>query len=129
MKTHGATQGGFLGSLRMVLDGLWAGAGDRIALISLELEEEQRRQIRTVAWLSALVFTGIMALSFATVTLVCLFWESARLRVLGALGLFYLGIFVLLVFAFRRFLARQPRPFDATLHSLEGDRQCIRGEK
>jgi uncharacterized membrane protein YqjE len=35
---------------------------------------------------------------------------------------------VVIIIAFRRYLARQPRPFAATLHEIGEDRACIRTE-
>ena len=54
--------------------------------------------------------------------------QIPRLAVLGGLTVIYLGAFATIVVKFRRFLARQPRPFAATLEELEDDRTCIRKE-
>jgi hypothetical protein len=35
---------------------------------------------------------------------------------------------VAIVLAFRRYLARQPRPFSASLQEIKSDRACIRTE-
>jgi len=102
---------------------------DRIALLSVELQEEKLRLIQIFFWISAAVFTGMMAIMFASLTIVYLLWESARLAALGGLTLLYGGALAAIVIAFRRYLARQPRPFDATLHELTADRACIRTEK
>ena len=59
-------------------------------------------------------------------TLVYLFWESARLTVLGGLTLLYAAVLVLIIVAFRRHLARHPKPFAATRQELSEDRACIR---
>jgi uncharacterized membrane protein YqjE len=72
------------------------------------------------------VFTGVMAITFASLSLVYLFWESARLGVLIGLTIAYTVALLTLIIAFRRFIARQPRPFAATLAELENDRACIR---
>ena len=72
------------------------------------------------------IFAGGMAITFASITLVYLFWESARLAVLGGLTLLYAGAFVAVIVAFRRYLARQPRPFAASLQEIQTDRSCIR---
>ncbi len=117
---------GFLGSFRMLGDSLLAGVQDRLSLLSLELQEEKFRLIQTFLWISAAVFTGVLAIAFVSLTLVYLFWESARLAVLGGLALFYTATFVSILFAFRSFLARQPRPFAATLQELDTDRSCMR---
>ena len=117
---------GFLHSLRALGDGLLATVQDRLELFSVELQEEKFRLIQIFVWISAAVFTGMMALTFVSLTLVYLFWASARLAVLGGLTIVYTGALVAIVIAFRRFIARQPSPFAATLHEMGEDRACIR---
>jgi uncharacterized membrane protein YqjE len=119
---------GYLSSLRSLGDGLLASVRDRIELFTVELQEEKFRLIQTFVWISAVVFTGMMAITFASLTLVYLFWESARLAVLGGLTGCYAGALVVIIIAFRRYLARQPSPFAATLHEIREDRECIRTE-
>jgi len=119
---------GYLSSLKSLGDGLLASVQDRLELFAVELQEEKFRLIQTFVWICAAIFTGMMAVAFASLTLVYLFWASARLAVLGGLALLYLGTFVGIVVAFRRFLARQPAPFSATLHEIGEDRACIRNE-
>ena len=116
---------GFIGSLRALGDGLIASVQDRLELFSVELQEEKFRLIQTFIWISAAVFTGLMAITFASLTLVYFFWESARLAVLGGLTLFYAGALLAIIIAFRRYVARQPRPFAATLSEIKEDRACI----
>lgn len=123
---HGRT--GFLGSFRELGDGLLATVHDRLELISIELQEEKYRLIQTFIWISAALFTGMMAVTFASLTLVYLFWESARLAVLGGLAVLYAGALIAIIVALRRFLSRQPNPFAATLHEMGEDRACIRDE-
>jgi len=126
MNTPPPVSPGFLGSFRMLGDSLLTSVQDRLALVSLELQEEKFRLIRIFFWISAAVFTGAMAMTFASLALVYLFWESARLAVLGGLALFYAAALGAIVVAFRAYLARQPRPFAATLQELDADRACIR---
>ena len=128
MEKHSVDSPGFLDSLRSLGDGLVAGAQSRIELFALELQEGKFRLIQIFFWLSAAVFSGAMALTFVSLTLVYLFWESARLAVLSGLAVIYLGAFATIVVKFRRFLLRQPRPFAATLDELSEDRTCIRRE-
>jgi uncharacterized membrane protein YqjE len=119
---------GFLHSLRALGDGLLATVQDRLELFSVELQEEKFRLIQVFVWISAAIFTGMMAITFASLTLVYLFWASARLAVLGGLTIAYAGALVAIVIAFRRFIARQPRPFSATRQEIGKDRACIRNE-
>jgi len=117
---------GFLGSLRALGDGLLATVQDRLELFAVELQEEKLRLIQTFVWISAAVFAGMLTLTFASLTLVYLFWDSARLAVLGGLTLCYAAALVAIIIAFRRFIVRQPRPFLATRQEIGEDRTCIR---
>lgn len=126
MENRSPATGGFIAAWRAFADGAWATVQHRIGLLSVELQEEKYRLIQIFIWISAAVFTGMLAIAFASLTLVYLFWESARLAVLGGLTFIYTGSFIAIIFAFRAFLARQPRPFAATLHTIGEDRTCIR---
>jgi uncharacterized membrane protein YqjE len=126
METASSSHVGFLSSFRALGDGLLATVQDRLELLTVELQEEKFRLIQTFIWISAAVFTAMMAITFASLTLVYLFWESARLAVLGGLTVFYAGALVAIIVAFRRFIARQPRPFTATRQEIGEDRACIR---
>ena len=116
---------GILSSLRALGEGLIASVQDRVELVSLEVQEEKYRLIQTFIWISAAMFSTVMALTFVSLTLVYLFWESARLIVLGGLAVFYGAAAAATILAFRRYLARQPRPFAATIEELKEDRACI----
>ena len=128
MESTPSASPGFLHSVRSLADSLLATVEDRIELISAELQEEKYRLIQVFIWISAAVFAGMMAVTFASITLVYLLWDSARLAALGGLTLLYTGAAVTIVVAFRRYLARQPRPFAATLQEIKVDRTCIRAE-
>jgi uncharacterized membrane protein YqjE len=117
---------GIMGSLRALGDSMLASVEERLELFSIDLQEEKFRLIQTFVWISVGLFTGMMAVMFASLTLVYAFWESARLAVLGGMATFYAVTLVLIIVAFRRFIARQPRPFAATLQEISQDRACIR---
>lgn len=119
---------GFAASLRTLADSLLGNLQDRLELFGVELQEEKFRLIRICVWISAAIFAGVMMLTFASLTLVYLFWESARLAVLGGLTVAYAVILAVILSALRRYLARQPRPFAASLQELKSDRSCIRSE-
>jgi uncharacterized membrane protein YqjE len=89
------------------------------------MQEEKFRLIQTFFWISAAVFTGMMTLGFASLTLVYFCPAGSRLAALGGLTLFYATALAVIVVTFRRYLARQPKPFAATLHELGEDRACI----
>jgi uncharacterized membrane protein YqjE len=116
---------GLLGSIRSLADNLLGSVHDRIELISVELQEEKQRLIQVFVWISAAIFTGMMAIAFASFTVVFLFWESARLAALGGLTLLYTAAAIVTVLTLRRQIARQPKPFSASLQELKNDRACI----
>lgn len=118
--------GGLLGSLRGLADGLLGSVHERLELFSLELQEEKLRFFQTFIWLSAAIFAAILAIAFVTLTVVYLFWESARLAVLGGFAAVYLLAFLLILSRYRRVVSRQSRPFQATLAEFQQDRACIR---
>jgi uncharacterized membrane protein YqjE len=117
---------GFLGALQQLGDGLLAAVQGRIQLFSAELQEEKFRLIQSFVWISAAIFTGAMALAFASLTLVYALHEYARLAALAGLALLYAGVLIAIIVLFRRHLARQPRPFADTLRELDADRSCFR---
>ena len=116
---------GYLATLRSLGDGLLGGLQERLELFTVELQEEKFRLIQIFVWICAAVFTGVMVITFASLTLVYLFWENARLATLGGLTVLYAIAFFALVVGLRRFLARQPQPFAETLHEIRDDRACI----
>lgn len=119
---------GFLDSLRRLGANLLGTVHDRVELFAVELHEEKLRLMQLLLWLGAIAFAGVMALTFVSLTLVYLFWDSARLAVLGGLALFYLAALGGVALAFRRYLARQPRPFASTLSELKEDEACMHNE-
>ncbi len=120
---------GLLESLRSLGANLIGTVHDRVEMFSLEIEEERARLIRTMVWISIALFLGMMTAVLLSLTVVHLFWEGARVYVLVGLTLFYGGGLAVAVVSVRRSLARQPRPFAATLSELEEDQACIRGRK
>jgi len=128
METPTSRSTGFLSSLHSLADSLLGTVQDRIELVSVELQEEKLRLIQIFIWICAAVFSAVMAVAFISITLVYLFWESARLAALGGLALFYTAALVITIVSFRRYLARQPKPFATTIQEIKGDRACIRPE-
>lgn len=126
MNPAAPTPPGIVGSLQALGEVLLAHARDRVALLALEWEEERHRLLQTLVWIGAAMCTGVMVLACASLTLVCLFWDTARIAVLAGLTGFYALMFAAIVVALRRISARQPRPFAATLAELDEDRQCLR---
>lgn len=123
---HASVSGGLLASARGLGDGLLESVRQRLELFALELREEKLRATQLLIWLSVAVFAAGLAVTFASLALVFLFWETARLAVLGGLALFYTAGCLIAVRKFRRWRAQHPKPFEATLAELQNDRACIR---
>lgn len=117
---------GLLGSLRGLTDNLLSSAHERIELLALELHEEKFRVIQLFIWISIAIFSAILAITFASLAVVYLFWESARLAVLTGFAVLYAIVFASIVVYCRKVIARQPKPFEGTLAELQNDRACIR---
>jgi len=115
-----------LGSLRGFADGLLGSVHDRVELFSVELQEEKHRLVQTFLWASAVVVLAVLALIFASLAVVVIFWETARVGVVVGLTCVYLAALAGAVVGFRNFLKRQPKPFEATLRELQEDRACMR---
>ena len=128
METRAPGSSGLLGSLRGFADGLIGSAHDRLELLAVELHEEKHRLIQIFIWISAIVFLAMLALVFASLAIVVLWWESARVAVVCTLAIVYAAALVGAVVGFRNYLKRQPKPFAATLSELREDRECIRAE-
>ena len=116
----------YLQSLRALGDSLIANVQGRVELFAVELEEQKLRLIQTFIWICVSVFSGMLAITFASLTLVYLLWETARLAALGGLAALYTVVWIVIWLAFRRYLTRQPRAFAATSQELQEDRACIR---
>jgi uncharacterized membrane protein YqjE len=117
---------GFFASLRSLGDGLFGAMQNRVELFALELQQEKLQLIQTLFWISAIVFSAMMALIFGSFTLVWFFWDSARLTVLESMTALYAIVLATLLVMFRGYLARQALPFIGTLEELSRDRTCIR---
>ena len=128
METRAPGSSGLLGNLRGFADGLIGSAHDRLELLAVELHEEKYRLIQIFIWISGIVFLAMLAVVFASMALVVILWDTARLTVVCSLAAVYIVALVALIIGFRRYLKRQPKPFAATLSELREDRECIRAE-
>jgi uncharacterized membrane protein YqjE len=119
---------GWLDSFRSLGAGLLSTVHERVELFAVELHEEKCRLVQTFLCVNAAVLAGMMTLTFASLTLLYFFPAGARLLVLAGLTVLYAGALLATVMLLRRLLARQTRPFAATLAALDEDRACIRDE-
>lgn len=115
-----------LGALRTLADQFLGSVQDRLELFALELQGEKLRLLGALVWLAAALFTGALALVFASLTAVYLLWEYAPLAALGGGAVFFALACGVAAVLYRRRLRRLPRPFAGTIAELMEDRKCIR---
>jgi len=125
VRSHEMPAGGLLNSVRGLADGLIETAHDRLELFTLELHEEKLRLIQLFIWIGGAIFSAILAITFASLTVVYLFWDSARVAVLGGLAVLYTVLFLGVLGYCRKFIQRQPKAFRSTVAELQEDRACI----
>src|SRR5207247_7582908 len=80
---------GLFSSVKRLLNTALAGAENRIELFLVELREARVRVFDVLLLGCAAAVLGFMALLMVTVTLVVVFWDSARVPVLGGLSACY----------------------------------------
>ena len=126
MDDHASAPSGFIRNLTGLGDSLLGAFQERVELISVGGQGEENLLVGVINWLGAGGFAGVMMMSFATLTLIYLFWESSRLAALASAAGFYAIVLGGVVVALRRQFTHQPKPFEATLDTLTEDRACIR---
>ena len=126
MPTPAPSQPGLLEALRGFGDAAVGTLHDRLQLVSTELREEKLRLIQMFIWISAGFLAGLMTVAFGSLTLVYSLPKDTRLAALGGLTLFSGTCLAVTAAIIRRFLARQPKPFAASLAEIREDRECIR---
>jgi len=116
---------GLLSSLQRLLATFAEVLHTRVEIVSTELEEEGVRVRELLRYeLVSLFFLGL-GLLLVTLFIVLAFWETHRLAVLAAFGVFYLAIGVGTALVVRYKLKTRPRMFSATLSELGKDRERL----
>jgi len=127
METTTESSPGLFSSVKRLLNTALAAVENRIELFLVELREERFRLFE-VLWLGvAAAVLGFMALLTVTVTLVVIFWDSARVPVLVALSAVY-SVAAIGVFFWLKARLRNWSSFSSTLTELKKDRACLEDE-
>ena len=114
-----------LGPVRELARTLLAFALTRTRLAATELEEQALRLIEILVWIAlALFFLGV-AVVFAAVLVVLLFWDSNRLLAAGLLASLFVAIGAGAALIARARLHERPKLLAATLTELERDRDTL----
>jgi uncharacterized membrane protein YqjE len=114
---------------------LWEGASavlktalaiieNRVKLFSLELQEEKLRLVHILLLAAAVASFGVITLTLATITIVFLFWQEARLGVLVGLCAFHL-LATLVAWRLLQKKIALNRPLAGTLDELKKDQENL----
>ena len=115
---------GLFSSVKRLLNTALAGVENRVELFLVELREERVRIFEVLLLGCAAAVLGFMALLVVTVTLVVIFWDSARVPVLVVLSVGYCLATIGLVWRLTIRL-RKWSSFSTTLDEIKKDRACL----
>jgi len=127
MDTSNEPSPGLFSAVRRLLNTALAGVENRIELFLVELREERFRIFEVLLLGCAAALLGFMALLTVTVTLVVVFWDSARVQVLVVLSAGY-SVATIGILWRLKILLRNWSSFAATLNELKKDRACLEEE-
>lgn len=127
MDTSTDSSQSLFGSVKRLLNTAVAGLENRIELFLVELREERFRAIEAFLLGCAVALLGFMTMLMTTVTVVVIFWDTARVPVLIALSVCYCLATVGVLLRLRGRLQNWSS-FSATLGELKKDRACLSEE-
>lgn len=114
------------GALRRILGSASGLASTRLALLSLELQEESERQMRHLAWLLACVAALVFSVVFLSLGVLLWGWTHGYgLQTAWGIAAFYGLLGALAGLILRHRVRNSPRPFEATRAEFERDRQSL----
>jgi uncharacterized membrane protein YqjE len=122
----GESAGGLLGSLRALLATLIAIGHNRLALFSVEIQEEIDRAAGLLLWSLAALLMGSAALVMLSLSVLLWVDPARRAAAAALLGLAFLAAAIAAAATARSRLALKPRPFDATLTELAKDHDLLK---
>ena len=117
--------GGFLELLRRLCSTGLALCQNRLELLGVDLQEQKARFVKLFCLAAVAVLFANTAVLVLTATIVVLAGEQARVIVLVALSLIYLGAAVAAFLVLRRELKSAPPPFSGTISEFKKDREWL----
>lgn len=114
-----------LGPVREIARTLLSFALTRTRLAATELEEQALRLIEILVWVAVALFFFGVALVFAAVLVVLLFWDSNRVLAAGLLTALFVSIGAGAALFARIRLRERPKLLAATLAELERDQDTL----
>ncbi|MBC3935108.1 phage holin family protein [Undibacterium rugosum] len=97
----------------------------RLALASVEVEEELQRFSSMLLWSLAALFCACFATMLAALLLIAVFWETHRVALISGMILFFVTGAVGIALRVRQQLSQRPRFLSATLGELDKDVQGL----
>jgi uncharacterized membrane protein YqjE len=97
----------------------------RTRLAATEMEEQTIRVIEILVWLAAALFFLGIAVVFASILVVLVFWDSNRLLAAGLLAALFVSVGAGAALFARQLLRERPKLLAATLAELERDRDTL----
>jgi uncharacterized membrane protein YqjE len=119
------TRLGLMDSIKLCLSTWVELLKTRIEIISTELVEAKERLEQLVLLAVVSIFCISFGLLLLTLFVVLLFWDTARLQVLGGFAVLYLGVGVAAVLTMRKKAKETPKLFSTTVAELAKDRDHL----
>lgn len=119
---------GILASLRRMADTVLSTIHNRVELFALELEEEKHWLIKTLLWTAGMIFFGVLAVTFLTLTVIVLLPDEARRWSLVAFCLIYICSFIAAGAGLRKLLKAKSPPMSDTISELKKDITWLRSK-
>jgi uncharacterized membrane protein YqjE len=115
MKHQSATPSGLSKFIRKAGEFVLVSLRERMDSIPLELHEKKVRLVHFCFSVGVALFAGCMAVVFASLTILCVFWQSARLAALGGLTFVYTAVLLCMAHRIRRQMGDQPLTLSASI--------------
>jgi uncharacterized membrane protein YqjE len=125
MDENERTTGGWLHSLRRMVDSLLGLAQNRFELFAVELQEEKLRALNVLVWLVvalALIVAGVLV---GLGALALYLWHIAAYFGLIGLALVSLAAGAGVLWSIRNRIRSGPTPFAKTVDEFKKDRACL----
>lgn len=114
-------RGGVLASLKTLMTTLVAVVCTRLEILATEVEEEKIRLARIMLLGFLAVFFLGMALIFASILVITLYWNDHRVAALGGITLLYILLTIMFASWLRLQMSRKSRLFAGSLAELRKD--------
>jgi uncharacterized membrane protein YqjE len=102
---------------------------NRVALLSVELQEERLRTLDQLLWFSIAAAFGLGGIIAIIAAVAALLWQSFGWLGLVFIALACLFISAIIVALIRRSIKKGPQPFAATMGEFQKDMECFRLKK